>query len=395
MKYKFFVLVLIIISAYLPSICFAQTPEQRRQLDQINRDIAADEHDIAVAQAKSAVTDFFINKFGYVHQTNLDCLATFKKIESYAASLPKPDLFTKTYTTSEEAYAALEVLANVQISEDITLNKIVELQEYYEIQKQNINSMKEFLTFGQDWVIHRFPVPDDVNDRATYQATLWNEYHKIVTEHGDKLKYYISKCGNSDFDIRPSIDKRRGVYQAFYDKLTSFYLQAYQKEYADRIESKYKPSENTRLMLAVTSAFNTLDREYRNAVMLEYDYFKAISIIDSYPDLSAIILAKAAPRELNPDVRLEAQGEIQRRIATANNFKKIIQKEKPSYWLNKRYVQVKKSIDSHQINCSDFCRKNLDQVPSLIHASQILEDVSNETIYAVLGYQALDLANGR
>lgn len=374
-----------------PSIVLSQTVEQRRELDQINRDIAADEREIAIATAQTLVDEFFINKFGYIHQTNGDCLRTVNQIESYAEQLGKSVVFSEKYTNSEQAYAAMEVLADTMIREDLILNKIQALQEHYEIQKSNINSMKEFLLFGPEWVYSRFPKPDDVADSTSYYKALWTEYQSIVTQHGEKLKYYASKCGDSKFDVSADIVKRRDIYKDFNKKLTEFYLEAYKTEYANRIISKYKPSENTKILLAINSAFNNLDRKYQSAIMLEFDYFKAVSIIESYPNISAIILAKASPRELNPEIREEVEGEIERRIAKAEKYKKIIQKEKPSYWLNKKYIQVKSQVDSGQINCEVKCKRNLDQVIGLIHASQILEDISNETVYAMLGYQALDL----
>lgn len=369
---------------------YAQTPAQRQELEQIKADIAKANKHIADVTARTAVTDFFTQRFGYIHQTNAQCIAIVDKIGSLAEQLKTPLLMSQKYTSSQQAYAALEVMADLMLREDIILDQILKYQQELELQKSNLKSTELFLTYQKESVYRRFPKPDEIDDANTYYNALWQEYSADVQQHGPNMRYFISKCVNVKLDYSADIQKRKDKYREFNQQLTDYYLKAYAQEYADGILSKFKPSENTKLMLAIGSAFDELDTRYRKAIMIEFDYFKAIALIDSYENLATIILARAVPRESNPTVREEAQGEMKRRLEAAQRYKKIIQKEKPSYWLNKKYLTVQKNIKEGKSQCVATCRKHLDQVPSLISASRIVEDISTEDIYAMLGYQALD-----
>ncbi len=369
---------------------FAQTPEQSSELDRINRSIIKSEAEIAEIQAKRNVLNFFADRFEYIHQTNARCLDIFNQISTYAENLKKPLLLSEKYNSSDQAYAALEVLSSLIIRENIILDEILKLQQEYELQKGNLKNTERFLYVNQGWVTVRFPKPNEVTDGATYFSSLWREYQNIIQKDGEKFKYYISKCGGSKFDFRPQIQQRKNAYDGIYNLLMNFYLKKFEEEYANNILSKYKPTVNTRIMLAVTEALNSMDRSYRDAIMLDHDYFKAILTINSYENVAAIILARAVPRESNETIRKEAQAEIQRRLVSAQNYKKTIEKEKPSYWLNKKYQKIKTQISSGQIQCVSGCKKNLDQAEALISASKIVEDVIVDSIYATLGYQALD-----
>lgn len=375
----------------IPRSVFPQTPQQIQQLNQINADIKNAQIDIAKNQAKLVVTDFFNNRFGYIHQTNAQCVGIVDQIESLANQLKTPKLISQKITSSDEAYSALEVLSNLMIREKIILDEIEKQQEEFEMQKRNLKETEKFLYFDYLRVKKRFPKPDFIEEADIYYNALWVEYQSIVANNGRDFKYFISKCADSQFDIHTAIQNRKNAYTGFYNSLKSYYIRAYEDEYRRNIISKYEPSENTQVLLAINSAFNQLDKNYRDAILLQDDYFKAISTIEMYPNLASIILAKAIPREKNAQIRAEAEAEVQRRVAAAENYKNIIKKEKPSYWLKKKYTHVKANVESGKISCLENCKKHLDQAESLIHAAEIIEDISNETIYSVLGYQVLDL----
>lgn len=353
-------------------------------------DIAQANAHIADRVARNNVIEFFIQRFGYIHQTNAQCISIVDKIESLAKQLKTPELFSQKYTSSQQAYASLEVVADLMLRENNVSNEILKLQEELELQKKNLKSTELFLNYDRASVEARFPKPNNIDNSTVYYDALWDEYQTDVREHGQQMKYYTSKCIGMQFDVRNAVEKRKSGYETFYNKLTDYYGQAYQEEFARNILSKYTPTENTKLMLAIQSAFDELDRRYRDAIMLDSDYFKALSFIDSYENLATIILTRAVPRESNPSIRTEAEGEIKRRVLTAKNYKQIIKKQKPSYWLNQKYLKVQLGIKGGKISCNGLCVKNMDQVASLISAARIIEDISNEPIYSMLGYQALD-----
>jgi hypothetical protein len=364
---------------------------QSQELGKIQRDIAQAQDKISEVTARNIVTEFFAQRFGYVHQTNGQCLDILTRIKGLATQLKTPELFSKKITNSEQAYAVLEVLANVVMRENLTLGAMNKLHDELNLQKNNLHQTELFLGYDRVSVIKKFPKPDDIENATIYYETLWKEYQINVQEIGEKLKFFTSKCGNINFDISKQEEKRKAVYKEFYSKVVDFYLKAYQEEYLQGVFSIYKPSENNQTLLGLHSAFNELDRRYRDAIMLDYDYFKSMNIIESYESIAIILLARIVPMELNPTIRIQAEKEAERRALAAENFGKTIKKQKPSYWLSKRFDKKKKYIVEGKIVCNSKCKNNLNQVESLIGAARIIEDVSTELVYAMLGNQALDL----
>lgn len=389
MKISFHFLLFVLTASH----AFSQTLEQRNELQRNQNDIAAAHIKIADRTARNEVTEFFIQRFGYIHQTNTQCLALVNKTESLAKQLSTPQLFSENFSSSQQAYSALEVLADLIMREDIILDEILKTQDELELQKKNLKSTEVFLSYGMNSVYARFPIPKDIENEPVYYKALWEEYQNFVLKYGESMKSYISRCVDIKLDFRNEIEKRKSIYKQFNKNLSDYYLEAFQQEYSRDIISKYQPSENTKVMLAIQTAFDELDRRYRDAVLIDSDYFKAISIIDSYENIATIILTRVVPRELDSAVRISAEKEVERRITAAKNYEKLINKQKPSHFLEKRFKKTQEKIKTGQLTCINMCKKNLDQVEMLISAARIVEDISTENIYSMLGYQALDLVH--
>ncbi len=389
MKIVIQIILLISITQY----AFSQTLEQRNELLQNQNAITAADIKIADRTARNEVTEFFIQRFGYVHQTNAQCIALIKKTESLAQQLSTPKVFSEKISSAQQAYSTLEVLADLIMREDIILDEILKAQEELELQKKNLKSTEVFLSYGMNSVHNRFPIPKEVENEAVYYKALWEEYQSNVQKYGQKMRYYISKCVDIKLDFRSEIQKRKSVYKQFSTKLSDYYLEAFQQEYSNNIISRYHPTENTKVTLAIQTAFDELDRRYRDAVLIDSDYFKAISIINSYENIATIILTRIIPRELDSSIRISAQKEVERRITAAINYEKLINKQKPSHFLEKRFKKTQEKIKAGQISCLNICKKNMDQAEMLISAARIVEDISTENIYSMLGYQALDLVH--
>ena len=379
-----------VLTLTLSSNSFAQTPEQVRILKEIDQKIEASKKAIAIDVAKTTVADFFTDRLGYIHQTNAHCIETVNHIIRKLEKLKTPLLFKKTYSSSQQAYEAIDALGKIIIHENTVFQEAFQLLEEYSLQKANLNSTAIFLSYDEGRVRQRFPIPSNIKDVASYYKALWDEYQKVVQNISPQMKYFISKCGKSSLDINQSIAIRKDTYQKFYSDLLSYLSVAYREEIAQDILSNYQPSESVSLGLTITSVLKSLDRMYRTAILVKSDYFQAISIIDSYESISTMLLSRIIPIGLNKLVREEAKREIQRSIDRAHQFRKTLKKRKPSYYLQKKLAKTRDKISRGDLFCPHSCSEKLKNVEMLIGASQIFEDVSTENIYSLLGYQILD-----
>lgn len=369
---------------------FAQTTSQVEELKQISSDIETNFSKIAKHYAEVAAYGFFSKRVEFVHQTNGRCMQIVQRLNDLAGQLSQPSLFNQTYSSPQDAFAALQTVTTLALNDQSILRQVDTLRNEFEFEKSHIGETGSFLDVADDRIIAMFPRPSDLPQDYGYQAHLISMYRQLASQNRSKILSYISKCGGANLNLNDAIQERTRFFSDFSQKLADYYVANATDQFVYQLEERSKPRSDLRLSLRVMSALDQLDKRYRDAALYEKDYLKTVSMIDSYEGIGFIILTRVVPLSANPIERAECQLEINKRIQNAKTFKEtILKKRTPSQWLEERLRLVQTKINSGSY-CSPVCRQKIDDAKILLTAAQILELQSTDLIYVVLGNQVLD-----
>jgi len=425
---------ILLVVGFVPTIVFSQTPEQLRELQEIEAYIQQKDAEIANLQqqtqqlksdqklkqqqidsqkkeneklkkdvARTMVEQRILNDVKAdaqkLHEYNTRCLAAYKMLRDETSKLSPLDPYYRTYKHPLDAYAELEGMTRVRMFDFYVENRMLDAQDELNLIKRDSSKpILEALRLTTDSakLKYNFPLTNSkygVSD-ATMAQMIEARYQAVSGKYKTQLETLRNRCSNltTDVDLSGSITQRKAEQERIGYSLASYFADNYNDFYIAEIEGVIKPSENMDIAIGMQEVFGNLDDMYLKAAA-EYDYFKALDIIQSYEKLALAVMDSLQAGEINASIREQNAEQVRLRVSEARQFQvDTLEKQKPSWWLEQKYNKTLFNIKNGNISCDETCKIHLSEVPVLIEAAKMIEIKTEDPIFVYLGYQAMDNA---